>query len=235
MRLRVENLHVGYGKIEVLKGITLEVIQGRITALVGANGAGKSTTLMAISGILPIGSGRISLDGDILERISSDEMVFRGIVQVPEGRRVFKRLTVLENLQLGAFLRRKDPAVKEDMERVFGLFPILAERKTQEAGTLSGGEQQMLAIGRALMAKPKILLLDEPSLGLAPLVVEKIFNVLLKIQAEGVGILLVEQNARWALEVSAWAYVIETGKIVLEGKGRELLTNDQVRGAYLGE
>ncbi len=235
MVLKVENLHVGYGKIEVLKGITLEVSQGFITALVGANGAGKSTALMAISGILPIGSGRISLDGDIIKRISSDDMVSRGIVQVPEGRRVFKRLTVLENLQMGAFPRRRDPKIKEDIQRVFGLFPILARRRLQEAGTLSGGEQQMLAIGRALMASPKILLLDEPSLGLAPLVVEKIFNVLLKIQSEGAGILLVEQNARWALEVSAWAYVMETGKIVLEGKGGELLTNDQVRGAYLGE
>ena len=235
MRLRVENLHVGYGKIEVLKGITLEVSQGRITALVGSNGAGKSTALMAISGVLPITAGTISLDGNVFKRISSDEMVSKGIVQVPEGRRVFRRLTVRENLQLGAFLRGRDPAVKEDMERVFKLFPILSERKSQDAGTLSGGEQQMLAIGRTLMARPKILLLDEPSLGLAPLVVEKIFDVLLKIQAEGAGILLVEQNARWALEAANWAYVIETGKIVLEGKGRELLTNDQVRGAYLGE
>ena len=235
MRLRVENLHVGYGKIEVLKGITLEVSQGRITALVGSNGAGKSTALMAISGVLPITAGTISLDGKVFNRISSDDMVSKGIVQVPEGRRVFRRLTVRENLQLGAFLRGRDPAVKEDMERVFKLFPILSERKSQDAGTLSGGEQQMLAIGRTLMARPKILLLDEPSLGLAPLVVEKIFDVLLKIQAEGAGILLVEQNARWALEAANWAYVIETGKIVLEGKGRELLTNDQVRGAYLGE
>ncbi len=235
MVLRVENLRVGYGKIEVLKGITLEVSQGRITALVGANGAGKSTALMAISGVLPITAGAISLDGNVFKRISSDEMVSKGIVQVPEGRRVFRRLTVRENLQLGAFLRGRDPAVKEDMERVFKLFPILSERKSQDAGTLSGGEQQMLAIGRALMARPKILLLDEPSLGLAPLVVERIFSVLLKIQAEGAGILLVEQNARWALEAANWAYVIETGKIVLEGKGRELLTNDQVRGAYLGE
>ena len=235
MRLRVENLHVGYGKIEVLKGITLEVSQGRITALVGSNGAGKSTALMAISGVLPITAGTISLDGKVFNRISSDDMVSKGIVQVPEGRRVFRRLTVRENLQLGAFLRGRDPAVKEDMERVFKLFPILSERESQDAGRLSGGEQQMLAIGRAMMARPKILLLDEPSLGLAPLVVEKIFSVLLKIQAEGAGILLVEQNARWALEAAAWAYVIETGKIVLEGKGRDLLTNDQVRGAYLGE
>ena len=235
MRLRVENLHVGYGKIEVLKGITLEVSEGKITALVGSNGAGKSTTLMAISGILPFKEGSMELDGRQIKRIRPDEIVSSGIVQVPEGRRVFRRLTVLENLQMGAFLRRKDHAVQEDIERVYGLFPILSKRRKQEAGTLSGGEQQMLAIARALMAKPKILLLDEPSLGLAPLVVEKIFDVLLKIQAEGAGILLVEQNARWALEAAAWAYVIESGKIVLEGEGRKLLMNTRVRKAYLGE
>lgn len=235
MRLRVENLHAGYGKIEVLKGITLEVSEGKITALVGSNGAGKSTTLMAISGILPFKEGSVNIDGRRIKRIRPDEIVSSGIVQVPEGRRVFRGLTVLENLQLGAFLRQKDRAVKEDIERVYRLFPILSKRRKQEAGTLSGGEQQMLAIARALMARPKILLLDEPSLGLAPLVVEKIFDVLLKIQAEGVGILLVEQNARWALEAAAWAYVIEIGKIVLEGRGRDLLMNDQVRGAYLGE
>ena len=235
MHLKVNNLHICYGKIEVLKGIGLEVSQGKINALVGSNGAGKSTTLMAISGILPFKEGSMELDGKRINRIRPDEIVASGIVQVPEGRRVFRRLTVLENLQMGAFLRRKDRAVKEDVERVYRLFPILSERQKQEAGTLSGGEQQMLAIGRALMAKPKILLLDEPSLGLAPLVVEKIFDVLLKIQAEGVGILLVEQNARWALEAAAWAYVIETGRIVLEGRGRELLMNDQVRSAYLGE
>ena len=235
MHLKVNNLHICYGKIEVLKGITLEVSQGKITALVGANGAGKSTTLMAISGILPFKEGSMELDGRQINRIRPDEIVSSGIVQVPEGRRVFRRLTVLENLQMGAFLRRKDHAVQEDIERVYGLFPILSKRRKQEAGTLSGGEQQMLAIARALMAKPKILLLDEPSLGLAPLVVEKIFDVLLKIQAEGVGILLVEQNARWALEAAAWAYVIETGKIVLEGEGRKLLMNTRVRKAYLGE
>ena len=235
MHLKVNNLHISYGKIEVLKGITLEVSQGTITALVGANGAGKSTTLMAISGILPFKEGSMDIDGRQITRIKTDEIVARGIVQVPEGRRVFRRLTVLENLQMGAFLRRHDRTVKDDRERVFSLFPILSKREKQEAGTLSGGEQQMLAIGRALMAKPKILLLDEPSLGLAPLVVEKIFDVLLKIQAEGVGILLVEQNARWALEAAAWAYVIETGKIVLEGEGRKLLMNTQVRKAYLGE
>ena len=235
MHLKVKNLHIYYGKIEVLKGITLEVSQAKITALVGANGAGKSTTLMAISGILPLKEGSMELDGKPLGRIRPDEITASGIVQVPEGRRVFRRLTVLENLQMGAFLRRNDPAVKEDIERVFTLFPILFKRRSQEAGTLSGGEQQMLAIARALMARPKILLLDEPSLGLAPLVVEKIFDVLLKIQSEGVGILLVEQNARWALEVAAWAYVIETGRIVLGGPGRQLLMNDRVRAAYLGE
>ena len=235
MRLKVKNLHISYGKIEVLKGISLEISQGKITALVGANGAGKSTALMAISGILPLKEGSMEFDGKTLERIRPDEITASGVVQVPEGRRVFRRLTVFENLQLGAFLRRNDHTVKEDIERVFTLFPILSKRKSQEAGTLSGGEQQMLAIARALMARPKILLLDEPSLGLAPLVVEKIFDVLLKIQSEGVGILLVEQNARWALEVAAWAYVIETGRIVLGGPGRQLLMNDRVRAAYLGE
>ena len=235
MHLKVNNLHISYGKIEMLKGITLEVSQGTITALVGANGAGKSTTLMAISGILPFKEGSMDIDGRQITRIKTDEIVAWGIVQVPEGRRVFRRLTVLENLQMGAFLRRHDRTVKDDIERVFSLLPILSKREKQEAGTLSGGEQQMLAIGRGLLAKPKILLLDEPSLGLAPLVAEKIFDVLLKIQAEGVGILLVEQNARWALEAAAWAYVIETGKIVLEGEGRKLLMNTQVRKAYLGE
>ena len=235
MRLKVKNLHISYGKIEVLKGISLEISQGKITALVGANGAGKSTVLMAISGILPLKEGSMEFDGKTLERIRPDEITASGVVQVPEGRRVFRRLTVFENLQLGAFLRRNDHTVKEDIERVFTLFPILSKRKSQEAGTLSGGEQQMLAIARALMARPKILLLDEPSLGLAPLVVEKIFDVLLKIQSEGVGILLVEQNARWALEVASWAYVIETGRIVLEGPGSQLLMNDRVRSAYLGE
>jgi branched-chain amino acid transport system ATP-binding protein len=235
MQLKVENLYISYGKIEVLKGITLEVSQGKITALVGANGAGKSTTLMAISGILPIRKGRLLIDSKAMERLRPQEIVAKGIVHVPEGRRLFRKLTVLENLQMGAFLRKKDPAVKEDLEWVFRLFPILSERKTQEAGTLSGGEQQMLAIGRALMNRPKILLLDEPSLGLAPLVAEKIFDVLLKIQSEGVGILLVEQNASWALEVSHWGYVIEVGKIILDGQGHQLLMSKHVRAAYLGE
>lgn len=235
MRLRVSNLHVCYGKIEVLKGISLEVSEGKITALVGANGAGKSTTLMAISGILSAKEGCIELDGKVLSSVTPGQMVSRGVVQVPEGRRIFRKLTVLENLQMGAYLRRNDDTVKEDLGRAFRLFPILSERRRQEAGTLSGGQQQMLALGRALMAKPKILLLDEPSLGLAPLVVEKIFDALLKIQSEGVGILLVEQNARWALEAADRAYVIETGKIVLEGEGRQLLQNDRVRAAYLGE
>lgn len=235
MRLRVSNLHVCYGKIEVLKGISLEVSEGKITALVGANGAGKSTTLMAISGILSAKEGCIELDGKVLSSVTPGQMVSRGVVQVPEGRRIFRKLTVLENLQMGAYLRRNDDTVKEDLGRAFRLFPILSERRRQEAGTLSGGQQQMLALGRALMAKPKILLLDEPSLGLAPLVVEKIFDALLKIQSEGVGILLVEQNARWALEAADRAYVIETGKIVLEGEGRQLLQNSRVRAAYLGE
>lgn len=235
MLLQVENLYADYGKIEVLKGITLQVNQGEITALVGANGAGKSTALMAISGIIPSRKGQILLDGVDLARTRSDQIVAKGIVQIPEGRRVFKGLSVRENLQMGAFGRGRNSQVTKNMERVFTLFPILAERRNQNAGTLSGGEQQMLAIGRALMAKPKILLLDEPSLGLAPLMVEKIFDILLKIRSEDTGILLVEQNARWALQVSTRAYVIETGKIVLEGTGIQLLQNDQVRAAYLGE
>lgn len=235
MLLDVEKLHIYYGKIEVLKGVSLKVQQGEIVALVGANGAGKSTTLMAISGILPSSKGKLLFNGNDLTHARSDQIVSSGIVQVPEGRRVFKGLTVLENLEMGAFIRGKDQKAHGDMERVFSLFPILAERRSQKAGTLSGGEQQMLAIGRALMAQPKILLLDEPSLGLAPLVVRKIFDVLLKIRSEDTGILLVEQNAKWALEVSARAYVIETGKIVLEGEGKQLLKNDKVRAAYLGE
>jgi branched-chain amino acid transport system ATP-binding protein len=235
MLLEVEKLHIYYGKIEALKGVSLKVRQGEIVALVGANGAGKSTTLMAISGILPSSKGKLLFDGKDITYQRSDQIVVGGIVQVPEGRRIFKGLTVLENLEMGAFIRGKDQLVPRDMERVFSLFPILAERRSQKAGTLSGGEQQMLAIGRALMAQPKILLLDEPSLGLAPLVVRKIFDVLLKIRSEDTGILLVEQNAKWALEVSARAYVIETGKIVLEGEGKRLLENDKVRAAYLGE
>lgn len=235
MLLQIENLHVCYGKIEVLKGITFKVRQGEIAALIGANGAGKSTTLMAVSGILPSSCGQILLDGMDLACMRTDQIVTKGIVQVPEGRRVFKGLSVIENLQMGAFSRGKNNKIVEEREQVFSLFPILAERRSQKAGTLSGGEQQMLAIGRALMAKPKILLLDEPSLGLAPLIVRKIFDVLLKIRSQDTGILLVEQNVRWALEVSSRAYVMETGKIVLEGEGSQLLKNDLVRAAYLGE
>lgn len=234
MILRVKDIHTYYGKIEVLKGITLEVGQGEIVALVGANGAGKSTALMAVSGIIPSRKGQMLLDALDLTRMRPEQIAGNGIVQVPEGRRIFKGLTVMENLQMGAFLRRADESVKNDLQRVFSLLPVLAERKKQKAGTLSGGEQQMLAIGRALMTKPRILLLDEPSLGLAPLVVRKIFDVLLKIRSEDTGILLVEQNARWALSVSTRAYVLETGRIVLEGPGRDLLNNDHVRAAYLG-
>lgn len=234
MTLRVKDLHIYYGKIEVLKGITLQVGQGEIVALVGANGAGKSTALMAVSGIIPSRKGQMLLDAVDLTRMRPEQIVKSGIVQIPEGRRIFRGLTVMENLQMGAFLRRADESVKNDLQRVFSLLPVLAERRRQKAGTLSGGEQQMLAIGRALMTRPRILLLDEPSLGLAPLVVRKIFDVLLKIRSEDTGILLVEQNACWALSVSTRAYVLETGRIVLEGPGSELLNNDQVRAAYLG-
>lgn len=234
MRLKVENLHVSYGSINVLKGVSLEVSQGQIAALIGANGAGKSTTLMAISGILPIRNGQILLEERLLNRLRPDQITAEGIVQVPEGRRVFGGLTVLENLQMGAYLRRREKEIKKDIDYIFTLFPILAKRQSQPAGALSGGEQQMLVIGRALMAKPKILLLDEPSLGLAPIMARKIFDVLLKIKTEDTGILLVEQNARWALQAAGYGYVIENGRIVLSGQGRELLRNKAVQRAYLG-
>lgn len=234
MRLKVENLHVSYGSINVLKGISLEVSQGQITALIGANGAGKSTALMAICGILPVQDGQVLLEKRLLNRLRPDQIAAEGIVQVPEGRRIFSGLTVLENLQMGAYLRRCKKEIKKDIDYIFGLFPILAKRQNYSAGTLSGGEQQMLVIGRALMAKPKILLLDEPSLGLAPIMVRKIFDVLLKIKTEDIGILLVEQNARWALQTAGYGYVMENGKIVLAGQGRELLQNEAVQTAYIG-
>jgi len=233
MSLRAECVRVRYGRIEVLRGVSLEVSEGTVAALIGANGAGKSTTLMALSGVLPPVSGRIVLDGIDLTGRRPEEFVQHGIVQVPEGRRVFRGLTVLENLQMGGFLRRREN-LRDDIERVFALFPILADRRQQRAGTLSGGEQQMLAIGRALMARPRILLLDEPSLGLAPRMVARIFEAIDAIRSDGRGILLVEQNARLALQFADRAYVMENGTIVLEGRGKDLLDNDRVRAAYFG-
>ena len=232
--LRLENVHSYYRKIHALKGVSLHVKEKSICCLIGANGAGKSTTLMAISGIQDIREGRITLRGDLIDKMPPEEIVRRGVVQVPEGRRIFPDLTVKENLALGAYLRRDKKKIKDLMERSFVLFPILKERWGQSGGTLSGGEQQMLAIGRALMASPKLLLLDEPSLGLAPLIVEQIMGIIGQIREEGLTVLLVEQNANAALELGDYGYVIETGRVVLEDQSCDLLNNPKVKEAYLG-
>ncbi len=233
--LRIEDVHTFYGPIEALKGVTLEVKQGEIVALIGANGAGKSTTLMTISGALIPKTGRMLFNGIAIDHLPPHEIVRQGISHVPEGRRIFPALTVQENLEMGAFCRQNHHEVQADMEQVYGHFPILKERRKQLGGTLSGGEQQMLAIARALMARPRLLLLDEPSLGLAPLVVERIFEMIYRINQEGKTILLVEQNARAALKLAHRGYVMETGQIALEGKAQVLLQDTQVRAAYLGE
>jgi branched-chain amino acid transport system ATP-binding protein len=232
--LAIEDLDVFYGKIHALKGVGLEVKRGEIVAILGNNGAGKTTTLKSISGLLPPRRGRIALEGRALAGVPPHEVVRRGVGHVPEGRRIFNRLTVRENLMMGAYLR-KDDGVAADLERVFALFPILKERIDQVAGTLSGGEQQMLAIGRALMTSPRLLLLDEPSMGLAPVVVERIFETVLDINRQGTTILLVEQNAAMALTVAQRGYVLETGSVVLSGTAAELAENPDVRRAYLGE
>ncbi len=233
--LRLDGLQAGYGPIAVLNGVSLSVEAGSIVALIGANGAGKSTTLMTISGILRPRSGRIVFQGRDIQGLAADRIVGLGISQVPEGRRIFPKLTVLENLELGAFLRRDGAAVHEELERIYHYFPVLRERAQQPGGTLSGGEQQMLAIGRALIAKPKLLLLDEPSLGLAPIVVERIFTIIQEINRAGQTILLVEQNARAALTLAHQGYVMETGNIVMAGKASALLNDPGVKAAYLGE
>lgn len=230
----MKTLTVYYRKIHALKGVSLRVRERSICCLIGANGAGKSTTLMAISGIQPISSGTIKLGGDPIQKLAPEEIVRRGVVQVPEGRRIFPDLTVKENLVLGAYLRKEKRKVAESMENSFELFPILKERRQQMGGTLSGGEQQMLAIARALMGTPRLLLLDEPSLGLAPIVVEQIMGIIRRIRDDGVTILLVEQNAQAALELGDYGYVIETGQVVLEDKARALLENPRVKEAYLG-
>ncbi|MGB9868007.1 MAG: ABC transporter ATP-binding protein [Bacillota bacterium] len=231
--LKVEGLHVHYGAIHALKGVSVEVAEGEIVAIIGANGAGKSTFLNTIGGLVRPSGGSIEFMGKKLPN-RSHEVVRAGIALVPEGRRVFGNLTVLQNLIMGAFLRKDREGILRDMERVYKLFPRLKERKRQPASTLSGGEQQMLAIGRALMSRPKMLLLDEPSLGLAPILVRDIFVTLREINAEGTTILLVEQNARQALELASRAYVFQTGSVVLSGASKELLQNEQVREAYLG-
>ena len=232
--LKVENLKVRYGMIEAIKGISFEVKDGEIVTLIGANGAGKTTTMHAISGLLKPAAGSITLDGHDLEKMPPHKIVSLGLAQVPEGRRVFAQQTVEENLVLGAYTRKDKTAIAEDREKVFELFPRLKERRTQLAGTLSGGEQQMLAMGRALMAKPKIILMDEPSMGLSPLLVKEIFHIIQDINKQGTTVLLVEQNARMALGIADRAYVLETGKITLEGTGAELAEDERVRKAYLG-
>jgi ABC-type branched-chain amino acid transport systems, ATPase component len=232
--LKIENLVVAYGGIEALKGISLEVPEGKIVTLVGANGAGKSTTLRSIVGLVRPLSGSISYQGRDLLKEKTHWMAPSGITLVPEGRRVFTDLSVLENLKIGAYTRTDEKGIKADIEWVYTLFPILKERSWQSAGTLSGGEQQMLAVGRALMSRPKLLMMDEPSLGLAPLIVKDIFKIILEIHKQGVTILLIEQNANAALHIADMGYVMETGRITLKGGGKELLVNEQVKQAYLG-
>jgi branched-chain amino acid transport system ATP-binding protein len=232
--LKIENLEVTYGNIKAIKGISLEVNQGEIVTLIGSNGAGKSTTLRTISGILKPKSGSITFNGERIEGVEGHEIVAKGICQSPEGRRIFPKMTVDENLDLGAYLRNDKAEIKRDRQRVLELFPKLQERIDQKAGTMSGGEQQMLAVGRALMGSPKLLLLDEPSMGLAPVLVEMIFETIKKINDQGTTILLVEQNALAALNVADRAYVLESGSIKMSGKARDLISNDEVTKAYLG-
>ncbi len=233
--LELNNIKTFYGNIRALKGITINVDEGEIVCLIGANGAGKSTSLMTISGVLTPIEGDVRYMGKSIVDLRPDEIVQLGICQVPEGRMIFPLLSVRENLDLGAYLRKDSGGIKEDIERVFSLFPILRDRHSQHGGTLSGGEQQMLAIARALMNRPKLLLLDEPSLGLAPILVETIFETIRRINEQGTTILLVEQNAQLALQLSHRAYVLETGEISLSGPAKELLKNEQVRKAYLGD
>jgi branched-chain amino acid transport system ATP-binding protein len=233
--LKIDNLVVAYGGIEALKGISLEVEEGKIISLIGANGAGKSTTLRAIMGLVKPKQGTIRYFDKNLLDMKTQDMVKNGIALVPEGRRVFANLSVLENLKIGAFARNDEKGIKEDMEWVFTLFPRLKERTSQLSGTMSGGEQQMLAVGRALMSRPKLMMMDEPSLGLAPLIVKDIFNIIKQVNKEGVTILLIEQNANAALHIADTGYVMETGRIILKGTGKELLANPEVKKAYLGD
>lgn len=232
--LSIQNVRAGYGPIEALKGVSIEVHGGEIVTLIGANGAGKSSTLMCVSGLLRARSGAVRFDGADITGYEPHTIVEEGLAQVPEGRKIFPRLTVLENLEMGAYLRRDKQAVQIDVEKVYHLFPILGERRRQLGGTLSGGEQQMLAIGRALMSRPKLLLMDEPSMGVAPILTAKIFSTIRELNREGMTILLVEQNAHLALKIAHRGYVIETGSIVLEDKAESLLRDPRVQEAYLG-
>ena len=233
--LKIDDLNTFYGQIHALKGVSLEVTEGEIVTLIGANGAGKSTTLKTISGQIAPKSGTITYCGEQIQGIPAHRVTAKAVIQVPEGRRIFPRMTVQENLEMGAFLRSDKDGIAADFERVFELFPRLKERLNQKGGTLSGGEQQMLAMGRSMMSKPKLLMLDEPSMGLAPVLVEQIFETINKLHAAGITILLVEQNAHMALSIANRGYVLETGEIKLSGTGRELLENEAVRKAYLGE
>ncbi len=232
--LEVNNLYVSYGAIRALHGVSFHVDEGEVVTLIGANGAGKSTTLRTISSLLPVDRGEVIYDGEVITGAEASTIVRKGLIQVPEGRRIFSPLTVRENLEMGAFTRKDKAEIEETMDYVFHLFPRLKERLAQTGGTLSGGEQQMLAVGRALMAKPRLLLMDEPSMGLAPILVEEIFDIIKEISQEGVTILLVEQNAHMALSVANRGYVLETGSIQLEGSASDLAENPQVRAAYLG-
>ncbi|MEA5074193.1 MAG: ABC transporter ATP-binding protein [Eubacterium aggregans] len=233
--LKIEDLHVYYGGIHALDGVSLEVPDRQIISLIGANGAGKSTTLKTIMGLVPSSEGTIAFDGMDITKFQTRDIVKEGIVLCPEGRRVFPDLTVAENLAMGAYLRKDKAGIQKDKEWVYTLFPRLLEREWQTAGTLSGGEQQMLAVGRALMSRPKLLMMDEPSLGLAPLIIKDIFSIIKEINAAGVNVLLIEQNAKAALEIADYAYVLETGRITLSGTGAELLASESVKKAYLGE
>ena len=232
--LKIDNIHVYYGAIHAIKGISLEVNQGEIVTLIGANGAGKSTTLRTISGLLKPKEGTIAFEGNSIGGVPAHEIVKMGISQVPEGRRIFADMTVMENLDLGAFTRSDKDGIKDDLKMVFERFPRLEERKEQQAGTLSGGEQQMLAMGRALMSRPRLLLLDEPSMGLAPLLIKEIFSIIVDINKAGTTVLLVEQNANMALSIAHRAYVLETGRITLSGEAEKLAASEEVRKAYLG-
>jgi len=234
MLLELKNISLAYGRIQALHGISLTVAQGEIVALIGANGAGKSTTMRAISGLRPVSQGSIVFDGQDITKLRADLRVVRGVSQSPEGRGIFPGMTVRENLEMGAYTRRNRAEIEEDLQRVFTLFPRMKEREKQSGGTLSGGEQQMLAVGRALMSRPKLLLLDEPSMGLAPMLIQQIFDIIVEINQQGTTVLLVEQNAQQALSRAHRAYVLETGSIVKEGTGADLLHDPAVKDAYLG-
>ncbi|MFC6064595.1 ABC transporter ATP-binding protein [Streptomyces ochraceiscleroticus] len=233
--LEVEDLRVAYGKIEAVKGISFTVEAGQVVTLIGTNGAGKTTTLRTLSGLLKPLAGKITFNGDILNGVAPHKIVERGLAHSPEGRRLFPRLTIAENLQLGAFLRKDGNGIERDIQRIYELFPILGERRKQASGTLSGGEQQMLAMGRALMSRPKLLMLDEPSMGLSPIMMQKIMDTIRELRSQGTTILLVEQNAQAALSLADHGHVMEIGKIVLSGTGQDLLHDESVRKAYLGE